>query len=174
MARRSIRAPRSPLTKEFPPASKRFDGRMIDTAERLIQHPYRTLKGEVLWKGPYDREQGLRLVLTLTNTGIVPVKIPNPAAAAKDDEVGLRMEPPRRPPRGRARPQPPTNYDVRRGEVEQAAAPGAEPGDKPDRLITLDVGEPPGFEYHASPLPLPRPGTTQGLPDIRIPGREDR
>ena len=130
-----------PLTQPLPPDTKRFDDQMLELAAKLIQHPFRTVKARADWQGPFDREQGLKVRLTVRNSGIVPVKIPNPAAAKEDDEVGLRLDVLEDLPAGEVTPDKRAGFAVKRTEVKQIAAPGAEPGDDPQAIVTLDLKE---------------------------------
>jgi hypothetical protein len=75
-------------------------------------------------------------LVTLRNTGLVPVKVPNAAAAPADEGVGLSIFL-----RQMTTDSESVCVRLRRSEVSQVSAPGALPSDEPKPVITLQPRE---------------------------------
>jgi hypothetical protein len=114
-----------------------FDQLALSLGAELWRHPYRTLQVQAAWANDETGTQELPAALvTLRNTGLVPVKVPNAAAAPADEHVGLSIY----------LRQMTTDSEsfcvrLRRSEVSQVSAPGALPGDEPMPVITLQPRE---------------------------------
>jgi hypothetical protein len=131
-----------PLDRELPPAARQFDDQMIALAGELVRHPYRTVKAQASWEDPKVDVRGpVRVRLTLRGSGVVPVKIPNPAAADPAGETGLALYLAKDLPPDQLEDEDRCVLDVSPAEVAQSAAPDAQPGDAPERVVMLDAGQ---------------------------------
>lgn len=129
-------------SKTLPPAVEKFDKRMQAVAGQMKAHRYQTLRAAASWKSlEFSPNDELKLTLNLENSGIVPIAIPNPAAANDDEEVGLILFLQSDLPPDRVSPESRAFFPVKAGEAAQLAAPGWKAGDPLERLVTLDPGE---------------------------------
>ena len=131
-----------PLNGPLPEKVKLFDEAMKDLSNDMLDHRYRTVKGTAVWDvAELTPGKDLKLRLTLRNTGSMPVKIHNPAAAKDQDEVGLLVQIEKDLPAEQLEAGDRAFFRPKPGEVTQPADPEAEPGDKPKPIVTLDKDE---------------------------------
>lgn len=126
-----------PLNHPFPKSVEMFDQQALSLGAALFRHPYRTVQAEAKWaKAEISPQDEPTALLTLRNTGVVPVKVPNAAAAPTEEAVGLAIFFRQKIPDAEN-----SGARLKKSEVTQLSAPGAEPGDEPKPVVTLGPGE---------------------------------
>ena len=126
------------LQKPLPPATKRFDERMMDVAKQLFKHPYRTLAAVGAWQvAEIGSLEPLQIRLTLRNSGVVPLQVQNPAAEKGDQRTGVRLALTRDVPAEQETAEDIVFLDAEGWDAVQVAAPGAGTDAKPQKIVTL-------------------------------------
>ena len=122
--------------------TKQFDDAVQTLMVELLKHPLRTVRGDAVWQGvPVSPQDEVRLHLTLTNSGVAPIEVRNPAAGKDEDQIGLRLQLEKDLPIAKMGPADRIFIKAGRKEVSQISAPGAAPGAKPKRTVRLEPGE---------------------------------
>jgi hypothetical protein len=126
-----------PLDRPLPKFAEMFDQQALSLGAELFRHPHRTVQVEAAWaKAEMGAQEEPAAFVTLRNTGLVPVKVPNAAAAPADEGVGLSIYL-----RQMTMDWESFGVRLRKSELSQVSAPGAEPGDEPKPVVTLQPDE---------------------------------
>jgi hypothetical protein len=131
-----------PMSMPFPAAIQKFDEAMIAAARKTREKPLATLKGTAkLAFAELAPKQDFELSLVLQNSGTAKILIHNPAAAEEDEKIGLEVAFAKNLPAESSEDDDIEFVRLKKGEVTQLRALGAEPLKKSEPLVRLGPGQ---------------------------------
>jgi len=139
---------KSPRTRSFPrnrplpPSAERAEKSNGEIVTEMLKHPVQTLKAFASWELPeISGNQQVNVRVKLRNSGTMPIRIRNPAAAHDDRSIGLHLLIEKDVPPDELTMVDQASPTIRRNMVAQVSAPGSKEGNPPSPVVKLEPNQ---------------------------------